>query len=83
MRAGDRWWKALLHRLQHDGDAALVPRWWSVKHESIYLHEFATVRSLEQGLEEYFHFYCHERPHQALDYRTPATVYRQWRNTKS
>jgi putative transposase len=57
--------------------------WWSVKHESIYLHEFATVRSLEQGLEEYFHFYCHERPHQALDYRTPATMYRQRRNTTS
>lgn len=50
--------------------------WWSVKHESIYLHEFATVPALEQGLKEYFHFYCHERPHQALNYRTPAEVYR-------
>jgi putative transposase len=51
--------------------------WWSVKYEWIYLHEFATVQSLEQGLKDYFRFYCHERPHQALDYRTPAAVYRQ------
>jgi putative transposase len=50
--------------------------WWSVKYESIYLHEFATVRSLEQGLTKYFRFFCQERPHQALDYRTPAEVYR-------
>ena len=50
--------------------------WWSVKYESIYLHEFATVSSLEQGLMKYFRFFCHERPHQALDYRTPAAVYR-------
>ena len=50
--------------------------WWSVKYESIYLHEFGTVPALQQGLERYFHFYCHERPHQALDYRTPAEVYR-------
>ena len=32
--------------------------WWSVKYESIYLHEFATVRSLEQGLSKYFRFFC-------------------------
>jgi putative transposase len=50
--------------------------WWSVKHESIYLHEFATVPELERGLQEYFQFYCYRRPHQALKYRTPAQVYR-------
>jgi putative transposase len=48
-----------------------------VKYESIYLHEFATVPELDRGLKDYFRFYCHERPHQALDYRTPAEVYRQ------
>ena len=51
--------------------------WWSVKYEWIYLHEFATVCSLEQGLTKYFRFFCQERPHQALHYRTPAEVYRQ------
>ena len=28
------------------------------------------------GLTEYFAFYNNERPHQGLDNRTPATVYR-------
>jgi putative transposase len=51
--------------------------WWSVKYEWIYLHEFATAHSLEQGLAKYFRFFCEERPHQALDYRTPAEVYRR------
>jgi putative transposase len=50
--------------------------WWSVKHETIYLHEFDTVPELEKGLQDYFHFYCYDRPHQALNYRTPAQVYR-------
>lgn len=48
----------------------------SVKYKSIYLHEFATVCSLEQGLTKYFRFFCHEQPHQVLDYRAPAEVYR-------
>jgi len=57
-------------------DNVFVERLWrSVKYESIYLHEFATVAALERGLADYFWFYSHERPHQALDYRTPAEVY--------
>ncbi len=57
-------------------DNAFIERLWrSLKYESIYLHEFATVPSLTQGLKEYFHYYCHERPHQALGYRTPAELY--------
>jgi len=51
--------------------------WWSVKYEWIYLHEFATVPALETGLNKYFRFFCHERPHQALGYSTPAQVYRR------
>jgi putative transposase len=31
---------------------------------------------MEAGLEGWFAFYNHERPHQGLDYRTPAEVYR-------
>lgn len=64
-------------------DNVFIERLWrSVKYESLYLHEFATVSELERGLKEYFHYYCHERPHQALDYRTPAEVYRQRRRKK-
>ena len=58
-------------------DNVFVERLWrSVKHENIYLKAYATVRALESGLSEYFAFYCHQRVHQSLDYRTPAEVYR-------
>jgi putative transposase len=57
-------------------DNVFVERLWrSVKYEEIYLREHATMASLAAGLESYFAFYCYERPHQALGYRTPAEVY--------
>jgi putative transposase len=37
------------------------------------------VPELTQGLGKYFPFYNEERPHQALDYRTPAEVYERGR----
>jgi putative transposase len=49
--------------------------WRSVKYEHVYLREDSTPRAVRQGLEEYFDFYNHRRPHQALDYRTPAQLY--------
>lgn len=57
-------------------DNIFVERLWrSVKYEEVYLHDYATPREARQGLMQYFQFYDHERPHQALDYRTPADVY--------
>ena len=49
--------------------------WRSVKYEHVYLREDSTPRAVRQGLEEYFDFYNHRRPHQALEYRTPAELY--------
>jgi transposase InsO family protein len=40
-----------------------------------YLKEYTSVRELEAGLDHYFQFYNHDRPHQSLQYRTPAEVY--------
>ena len=58
-------------------DNVFVERLWrAVKYEDIYLHGYAAVPELEQGLSRYWAFYNHERLHQALDYRTPAKVYR-------
>ena len=34
-------------------------------------------REAEERLARYFRFYCEQRVHQSLDYRTPAEVYRQ------
>jgi putative transposase len=57
-------------------DNVFVERLWrSVKYECLYLHGFGTVPELERGLRDYFEFYCHERPHQSLEDRTPAEVY--------
>ena len=51
--------------------------WRSVKHEEVYLNEYDTPRQARDGLGGYFVFYNRERPHQALDYRTPAQVYHE------
>ena len=37
--------------------------------------EYATPREARHGLSRYIQFYNQERPHQALQYRTPAEVY--------
>jgi putative transposase len=51
--------------------------WRTVKYEEVYLHDYATPRQARASLTHYFTFYNHERPHQALAYRTPAEVYFQ------
>jgi putative transposase len=57
-------------------DNVFVERLWrSVKHEDVYLRGYESVPELERGLTAYFQFYNHERPHQSLDYRTPAEVH--------
>lgn len=68
-------------RISMDGrgralDNVFVERLWrSVKYEHVYLYEYALVPELEKGLEQYFTFYNHERPHQSLSYQTPAEVH--------
>ena len=57
-------------------DNVFIERLWrSVKYEDIYVKEYPTVPALEHGLRNYFQIYNYERPHQSLDYRTPAYVH--------
>jgi putative transposase len=57
-------------------DNIFIERFWrSLKYEDIYLYRYETVPALIGGLERYFPFYNQERPHQSLDYQTPAAVY--------
>jgi putative transposase len=57
-------------------DNIFIERLWrSVKYEDIYLKDYAAVPELAAGLADYFTFYNDERPHQSLDYRTPAEVH--------
>jgi len=57
-------------------DNIFVERLWrNVKYEDIYLNGYATMSKLMLGLTKYVVFYNGERPHQALEYRTPNMVY--------
>ena len=57
--------------------------WRTVKYEDIYLRGYATIDEARSGLAAYFRFYNNERPHQSLEYRTPASLYMPSTITKS
>jgi putative transposase len=49
--------------------------WRTVKWENVYLTDYAGPLETRKGLSEYFEFYANRRPHQALNYQTPAQLY--------
>ena len=49
----------------------------SVKYEEVYLKVYESVAEARAGIGAYLNFYNNERPHQALDYRTPAQVFEE------
>ena len=49
--------------------------WRSVKYEEVYINDYETVPDAKEGISRYMNFYNQERPHQSLDYKTPAEVY--------
>ncbi len=49
--------------------------WRSVKYEEVYLNEYNSPREARAGIARYMEFYNHRRIHQALGYRTPASIY--------
>ena len=57
-------------------DNVFIERLWrSLKYELVYPGDFVSGADLFQALKRYFHFYNHQRPHQALGYRTPADLF--------
>lgn len=48
----------------------------SLKYEDIYLKGYEMVAEITEGVDRYFDFYNRIRFHQALDYATPAQIYR-------
>jgi len=57
-------------------DNVFIERLWrTVKYEEVYRKAYADGWEAEASLSSYFRFYCHERGHQSLDYRTPGEVY--------
>lgn len=57
-------------------DNIFVERLWrSLKYEEVYLKDYETVQETKDGIKTYFGYYNNERPHQSLDYKTPAEIY--------
>jgi putative transposase len=48
----------------------------------VYPNDYANPREARAGLSRYLAFYNYERPHQALNYQTPAAVYSQPTSTE-
>ena len=61
-------------------DNVFIERLWrSVKYENIYLMNYESVADVYCGLMNYFAHYNDDRPHQAHDGKTPASVYHRRR----
>jgi putative transposase len=57
-------------------DNVFVERLWrTVKYEDVYLKDYRDPTDAVRNLRPYFTFYNQQRPHQALNYRTPEAVY--------
>ena len=70
-------------RISMDGrgrwlDNVFIERLWrSLKYEEVHLKAYADGREARAGIGAWIAFYNARRPHQALGYRTPMTVWRE------
>jgi putative transposase len=68
-------------RISMDGrgrflDNIFIERLWrSLKYEEVFIKAYASVFEARRGIGGWLTFYNDERPHQALDYRTPSAVH--------
>ncbi len=68
-------------RISMDGrgrylDNIFIERLWrSLKYEEVFIKAYGAVAEARQGLGGWLTFYNDERPHQALNYRTPRQVF--------
>lgn len=59
-------------------DNIFVERFWrTIKYEYVYIAHPTNGEELYEGIDDYINKYNHRRLHQALDYRTPDSVYKQ------
>lgn len=49
--------------------------WRTVKYQEVYLKDYQTPREARQGIATFLNLYNNYRPHQSLNYLTPAEVY--------
>ena len=68
-------------RISMDGkgrflDNIFIERLWrSLKYEEVFIKAYGSVAEARRGIGSWLAFYNDERPHQALDYRTPREVF--------
>ena len=54
-------------------DNIFIERLWrSLKYEEVFIKAYSSVTEARIGIGEWLTFYNDERPHQALNYRTPT-----------
>ena len=64
-------------------DNVYIERLWrSIKYELVYLHRFETVTEARNAIASYIDFYNTQRPHQALGYKVPDDVYKEFEYVK-
>jgi putative transposase len=57
-------------------DNIFIERLWrSLKYEEVFIKAYGAVIEARRGIGKWFEFYNDERPHQALDYRTPREMF--------
>ena len=49
--------------------------WRTIKYEDIYIRCYETPKELRHGIGAYIEHYNYCRPHQSLEYKTPAEIY--------
>lgn len=87
----DSWCEMLTQRgikISMDGkgrwaDNVYIERLWrTIKYELVYLHRFETVTEAKNAIASYIDFYNTQRPHQALEYKVPDKVYKEFEYVK-
>ena len=59
-------------------DNIITERFWrTLKYDHVYLHEYNSPKEARQKIGAFIHEYNYDRPHQSLNYLTPAEVYFQ------
>ena len=57
-------------------DNIFIERLWrSLKYEEVFLKAYDSVAEARRGIGSWLSFYNEERPHQAMEYRTPFEVH--------
>lgn len=65
-------------------DNVFIERLWrSLKYEEIYLHAYDSIPQARDGIRRWMRFYNHRRKHQALEKRTPDTLYYEHLNAEA